>query len=205
MLAAARAGIREYMNTGFVVAMAAQMAVATYGRPTDIVSRREEWIIVSSWGDDAEFLTIATTGTEAAGDGAAPHGLQPHSTFLGVLLSRGPAGTDDIYLLVRHLPDGISVAGVFFPADGYARVERGEPMRLVAAGRQAHSVGQVAGRELRVDVPHPAPHDTAATAWHISGTERSWMGRFIGDQPGLTFLRRSPRVTPVGIRRRDRE
>jgi hypothetical protein len=168
------------VGTGFVVAMEASISRAGYNTPAGIYDVRREWIIVSCWGADSEYLSISCTFVAADQQGDAPDGLQPKATFLGLLASRSAADHSSVYLMVRHLPNSVPVAGVFHPTDGYARAIWTDDMLSVsAAGRHAHSVGQIMGTEVRTDVPNPAAGAAFANAWHIGATRRPWIGEFI--------------------------
>ncbi|MEA2889900.1 MAG: hypothetical protein QOI05_693, partial [Bradyrhizobium sp.] len=45
--------------------------------------------------------------------------------------------------------------------------------------RYSHSRGWLDGREVRKDIPDPAPASVEAMAWHIEATRRNWIGEFI--------------------------
>jgi hypothetical protein len=164
---------------GFVIAMAANVALAEYARPTVTGRRIRKWMIVSRLGTDNEYLTISTAGAIAGGSDQAPLGLVPINTMLGILLSAEEAD-ESIFLLVRKLPAAMQVAGSFFPSDGYARIHgRGHALRLRSSGRHSHSVGRQDGREIRQDVPDPSPNAKWTMAWHLDGVRRPWTGEFI--------------------------
>lgn len=166
-------------GTGFVVAMEAMITHALYERPTQRVARRREWVIVSRWGADNEFLSIALTGIEPMADSRVPEGLQPMTTFLGLRLPGLIAARDSCYLMVRHRPADVRVGGVYAPTDGCARLSRVKgSLSLLAAGRYAHSRGEHAGHDVIRDVPDPPPHSPDAAAWQIRGTRRPWVGEF---------------------------
>src|ERR1700755_2384169 len=103
--------------------MAADLAFATRDVRAAADCRASEWVIVSVWGTDGEFLTLSRTYVAVLSE-EAPPGLQPLATHLGVLLSRVVAGTEESskYLLRRTQPADIPVGGVFFPTDGFVRL-----------------------------------------------------------------------------------
>lgn len=173
-------------GTGFVVAMQAVIELAPYDEPMHRVSTRTEWLIVSRWGGNGEFLSLSRTGV-MRDSLTAPDGLQPRTTFLGILLPPVAAEADS-FLMVRHLPAGILVAGAFAPSDGYARLAAGDsPLSLTAAGRYAHSRGAYQGQRMLHDIPHPPPHAASAFAWHVTAVRRPWSGEFLpGGNDGLT-------------------
>jgi hypothetical protein len=72
----------------------------------------------------------------------------------------------------------IELAGTFFPADGYVLLQQRDDIRLVAQTRYSHSCGWLDGREIRKDIPDPAPSSAEAMAWHIEATRRDWIGEF---------------------------
>jgi len=74
-------------QTGFIAAMAADLAFAAYDAPAAVDHRVSEWVIVSVWGSNREYLTLSRTGVTVRSD-VAPPGLQPFGTHLGVLLNR---------------------------------------------------------------------------------------------------------------------
>jgi hypothetical protein len=189
-MAAANKTVR---SMGFVIAVQACFTTAPYDEPWRTMSQVDEWLIVSCWGAKGEFLTISHTGRDCDGNEPAPPGLRPTSTYLGLLLSRSDSGDgggalarENHYLIIRHLSEARPVAGIFLPSDGYARISiTGTEVSLQAGGRLAHSLGARRGREIRRDVPDPAPDATSTTAWHIRGTRCPWMGEFF-TQPTLS-------------------
>src|SRR5256885_841634 len=169
---------RGIMRTnGFVVAMAAEITLAAYHRPTAGLRTKLHWIIVSRCGPEAEDLTISNAWTRGAASEEAPIGIAPVKTSVGILLSDTPE--ESTFLLVRQVPE-ITIAGIFFPADGYARISGdGFALRLRSEGRHAHSLGRCAGQLIRKDVPDPAPGAKGTMAWHIEAARRAWSGEFI--------------------------
>jgi hypothetical protein len=164
----------------FVVAMAADIAQSDYAKPTLIRSRSREWLIACRWGPDGEYLSIATAGAMLDSRGlAAPDAIAPIHSLFGVLVSESETEAASTFLLVRQLPGPMELAGTFFPADGYALVEQRETISLVCKTRYSHSRGWQDGREIRKDVPDPAPASTEAMAWHIEATRRNWIGEFV--------------------------
>lgn len=169
------------LQGGFVVAMAATINVANYDKPTDIVRPMRKWTIVSRFGPESEHLTVSVTHAMLEPEAAAPIGLSPVKTAFGILLSE--TDSESMFLLVRHLPRDVRVAGTFFPADGYARL-RGSPDRLLlqVEGRHAHSRGHANARDVRYDVPEPAPGAKWTMAWHIDAERRPWTGEFLASR-----------------------
>ncbi|HEY1930900.1 MAG TPA: hypothetical protein VGG99_02720 [Acetobacteraceae bacterium] len=165
-------------GTGFVVAMEAAIELARYDVPMRRVGSRGEWIIVSRWGADGEFLSISQTGIAAEGAGDAPDGLQPDLTFLGLRMTAAGEAAETAYLMLRNLPPDLMVAGVFAPTDGYALVGLTGGLRLAASGRYAHSRGEHNGQTVFRDMPNPPPRPSLATAWHITASRRPWSGEF---------------------------
>ena len=165
---------------GFLVAMAADVGTARYERPSRIIRTRREWLIVSRWGPEGEFLTLSSTRLTPDTFSPAPIGLTPRSTCLGVLLSTQPDDSVCTFLLVRRLPPDVTVAGTFSPADGFVRLHGpvGQ-MRLTGSARYAHSIGWSKSGPVCGDVPDPAPNARGAAAWHIEAERRSWEGEFV--------------------------
>lgn len=178
----------------FVVAMAADIARSDYAKPTLIRSRSREWLIACRWGPEGEYLSIATAGAMLDPAGlVAPEAIAPIHSMIGVLVSESEIEATSTFLLVRQLPTSIELAGTFFPADGYVLLEQHEDIRLVCNTRYSHSCGWLDGREVRKDIPDPAPSSAEAMAWHIEATRRHWIGEFI---PGREFTeRRAIRAT----------
>ena len=50
---------------------------------------------------------------------------------------------------------------------------------LICKTRYSHSCGWLDGREIRKDIPDPAPSSAEAMSWHIEATRRDWIGEFI--------------------------
>jgi hypothetical protein len=164
----------------FVVAMVADIARSDYAKPTLIRSHSREWLIACRWGPDGEYLSIATAGAILDPGGLmAPDAIAPIHSLFGVLVSETDVAST--FLLVRQLPIQIELAGTFFPADGYALLQQRETISLVAKTRYSHSRGWLDGREIRKDVPDPAPSSTEAMAWHIEAKRCSWIGEFISE------------------------
>lgn len=164
----------------FVVAMAAEIARSDYAKPTLIRSRSREWLIACRWGPDGEYLSIATAGAMLDPHGAAaPDAIAPIHSLFGVLVSETEAAST--FLLVRQLPGPVELAGTFFPADGYARLQQRETISLVSKTRYSHSCGWLDGREVRKDIPDPAPSSAEAMSWHIEAKRCDWIGEFISE------------------------
>jgi len=51
----------------------------------------------------------------------------------------------------------------------------------VCKTRYSHSCGWLDGKEIRKDIPDPAPASAEAMAWHIEATRRDWIGEFISE------------------------
>jgi hypothetical protein len=167
----------------FVVAMAADIARSDYAKPTLIRSRSREWLIACRWGPDGEYLSIATAGVMLDPNGrAAPDSIAPIHSLFGVLVSESETEASSTFLLVRQLPGPIELAGTFFPADGYARLQQRETtISLVSKTRYSHSCGWLDGREIRKDIPDPAPSSAEAMSWHIEAKRCDWIGEFISE------------------------
>jgi hypothetical protein len=162
---------------GFVVAMAAIVGLASYETPTEIVRRIRKWAIVSRFGPENEYLTFSVGTSIQPRQNEAPIGLVPVKTALGILLSENEHESESVFLLARQLPRGVKIAGSFFPADGYARVNGTfSALRLRTSGRHAHSRTLLNGQDVRTDAPGPAPGAKWAMAWHIDATHRPWAG-----------------------------
>jgi hypothetical protein len=58
-------------------------------------------------------------------------------------------------------------------------LQQRETISLVCKTRYSHSCGWLDGREVRKDIPDPAPASVEAMAWHIEATRRKWIGEFI--------------------------
>ncbi|MDR3530747.1 MAG: hypothetical protein P4L90_09365 [Rhodopila sp.] len=120
---------------------------------------RFEWIIVSRFGRDGDHLSIAWT-TLPARPGEAPIQLTPQQTALAVRRQGASARAAATFQLIRSLPEGLTVAGDFVPAEGYVRLYGGgERLRLRSEGRCLKP-------GIRSD-------------WHVSATRASWMGEFV--------------------------
>jgi hypothetical protein len=164
----------------FVVAMAAEIARSDYAKPTLIRSRSREWLIACRWGPDGEYLSIATAGAMLEANGrSAPDAIAPIHSLFGVLVSESETEASSTFLLVRQLPGPVELAGTFFPADGYARLQQRETISLVSKTRYSHSCGWQNGREVRKDIPDPAPSSAEAMSWHIEAKRCDWIGEFI--------------------------
>src|SRR5260370_36340360 len=128
-------------------------------------------------GPEGEYLQTATAGplAELLAQ-AAPQAIKPIHSLCGVLVSE--TDSTSTFLLVRQLPVGIELAGTFFPADGYVLMQRHEDIHLVCKTRYSHSCGWLDGKEIRKDIPDPAPSSAEAMSWHIEASRRDWIGEF---------------------------
>jgi hypothetical protein len=163
----------------FVIALAADIARSDYAKPTLIRSRSREWLIACRWGPDGEYLSLATAGAILDPSGLyAPEAISPIHSMVAVLVSECEAEATSTFLLVRQLPMSIELAGTFFPADGYVLLKQRDDIRLTCETRYSHSCGWLDGKEIRKDIPDPAPSSAEAMAWHIKATRRNWIGEF---------------------------
>ena len=118
---------------------------------------------MARWGARGEYLTIGEAGPAGAAE-AAPIGLRPRRTLFGLLAEEEPGRRAGLFLLMRALPESVPVAGLFAPAEGFARL-RLTPgdLRLMAVGRDAAGAGG----------------GPAARA--VSAERRPWAGEFLDD------------------------
>ena len=173
-----------------VIAMAADIARSDYAKPTLIRSRSREWLIACRWGPDGEYLSIATAGPVTDSHAlAAPQAIAPIHSLVGVLVSESETQSTSTFLLVRQLPGAIELAGTFFPADGYVLLQQHDDIHLICKARYSHSCGWLDGREIRKDIPDPAPSSAEAMSWHIEAMRCDWIGEFI---PGTRPRERVP-------------
>src|SRR3979409_698973 len=164
----------------FVVAMAADIARSDYAKPTLIRSRSREWLIACRWGPDGEYLSMATAGRMPDSRGlVAPDTIAPIHSLFGVLVSESETDSTSTFLLVRQLPGGIELAGTFFSPHGYVLMQQHEDIHLVCKTRYSHSCGWLDGKEIRKDIPDPAPSSAEAMSWHIEAKRCNWIGEFI--------------------------
>jgi hypothetical protein len=164
----------------FVVAMAADIARSDYAKPAIIRSRSREWLIACRWGPDGEYLSIATAGAMLDPRGlAAPDAIAPIHSLFGLLVSESETEAASTFLLVRQLPGPVELAGTFFPADGYVSLQQRDTISLISKIRYSHSCGWLDGKEVRKDIPDPAPSSAEAMAWHIEAKRCDWIGEFI--------------------------
>jgi hypothetical protein len=169
---------------GFLMAMRARLAEAPYDAPYLQGPPSAEWLILCRWGAAGEYLTIARAGpAEGPAEAPPPMGLRPHTTFLGLRTAGGGEGEN--FLLARHLPEGMTVAGTFQPGEGIARLfGPAGLLRLEAAGRSAFRRGLGEAGEVRIDVPGPSLAGAEARAWRMEGWRAPWLGEFLA--PGTT-------------------
>jgi hypothetical protein len=182
----------------FVVAMAAEIARSDYAKPTLIRSRSREWLIACRWGPEGEYLSIATAGAmQTPGQRAAPDAIAPIHSLFGVLVSECEKSAASTFLLVRQLPVPIELAGTFFPADGFVRLQQRETLNLTCRTRYSHSCGWLDGREVRKDIPDPAPFSAEAMAWHIKAERCDWIGEFVSEPIRSESIRREKPAIPA--------
>ena len=171
------------LQGGFVVAMAATISIARYERPSEILRPISRWTIVTRLGPENEYLPLSTAAAIQPGQTEAPIGLSPTNTVFGILLSE--TESESMFLLLRHLPRGVNIAGTFFPAEGYAQLGGSfDQLHVRIGGRHAHSHGRLNAQDIRYDVPDPAPGSKWAMAWHVDAVHRPWSGEFFAARRG---------------------
>ena len=176
-------GRERMLQGGFVVAMAATISIARYATPSEILRPIRRWTIVSRFGPENEYLTLSTAAAIQPGQTEAPIGLSPTNTVFGILLSE--TESESMFLLLRHLPRGVNIAGTFFPAEGYAQLGGSfDQLHIRIGGRHAHSHGRLNTQDIRYDVPVPAPGSKWAMAWHVDAVHRPWSGEFFAARRG---------------------
>jgi hypothetical protein len=154
----------------FKIAMSNELGLATYASPVSIQQRVKEWLIVTR-SASGEMLTISDAGRITGSPASAPDDLVPENTMFGLLLREDRDKAT--FLLLRHLPLNVIVAGRFFPVDGYATIDLSSGnIRLQASGRHAHSEGAIDGQKVLYDVPLPAPG--SGMAWHFDAKQVPW-------------------------------
>jgi hypothetical protein len=159
------------------MAMAADVGTASFDRPHDIQQRSREWLIVSRWGRNGEYLTLSRTCFSPVSDAEAPIALAPSVTCVGVLMTPPQVAGVDTFLLTRQLPRDVTVAGQFAPADGFVRLcGPVESLHLTASARdEPDSAG---GCDPHPDVAGMRSVAGAGT-WHINACRRPWDGEFV--------------------------
>lgn len=173
------AALRMMVPAGFVMAMRGSLRTGPYDAPHRQGAASSEWLILCRWGAEGEFLTIARAGpAEGPAEAEPPMGLRPQTTLLGLRL--GGAGEGEDFLLARHLPAEVTVAGTFQPSDGIVRL-RGPAgaLRLDAAGRSAFRRLPGEAGEALVDLPEPAPDAAERRSWRMEGWRVPWLGEFL--------------------------
>jgi hypothetical protein len=142
---------------GFVVAMRAKLiglAAPFPGGPSPC-----EWMIVSRWGMDGKYVSISWTSVPAD-PGEAPIHLKPRQSALAIGDDKSLPGDWANFLLAPSLPEGITVAGAFVPAEGYVRL-----------------CGNSLGLRMRSDGRCLIPD--LRSAWHVNARRAPWIGDFI--------------------------
>jgi hypothetical protein len=138
---------------GFVLAMRAKFTMESRAPWL-------EWMVVSRWRDEGEFLAIGRTFVRASPQQAAPIKLHPRETALATLLPL-PGSTRSTFLLMQSIPDNLTVAGTFAPAHGYAFLQ--PSLQLRAEG-------------------HCVEHGVKG-AVRCEATRVRWIGEYIEDLP----------------------
>lgn len=158
----------------FRTAMLNDLRVGPYNAPYATNSPTKEWLIATLGGPGDKYLTISDTSTTVGQDtDSAPAELSEQNSIVAVLAEDD--GDTQQFLMLRHLPEGLSIQGRFFPADGAARLSRQDGvLNLRAFGRHAHSRGTSGNQSVLHDIPNPAPNADGAINWHFSAEERPW-------------------------------
>ncbi|QIR86486.1 hypothetical protein [Paracoccus sp. AK26] len=158
----------------FRIAMLNTLRIGPYDTPYRTNAPLREWLIAARSGPTGEHLIISDTATSVdSEDIRAPDDLSEQNSIVAILAELHDSAPQ--FLMLRHLPDGVSVPGRFFPADGVAVLSLdGAALGLNAFGRHAHSRGTVDGRIVLHDIPHPAPDAEGAINWHFAALEHPW-------------------------------
>ncbi|MBX9646715.1 MAG: hypothetical protein K2X57_06645 [Xanthobacteraceae bacterium] len=121
------------------MAMAGVVSFRDDAQPVQTVRSMSRWLIVSLWGDESQFLTIALSNTSfdsrTGWPRKAPIGIASARTLLAI---RSASRTErpSEFSLTRELPASLATAGSFLPLDGYVYLDVGDtPWRLSARGR----------------------------------------------------------------------
>lgn len=158
----------------FRIAMLNTLRIGPYDTPHRTNPPAREWLIAARGGPGGNYLMISDTAV-AVGDesGSAPAGLSEQNSIVAVMAEI--SADRQQFLMLRHLPAGLSLPARFFPADGAAELTvAGNGLRLAAFGRHAHSRGSDDGQVILHDIPYPAPDAEGAINWHFAAEERPW-------------------------------
>lgn len=121
-----------------------------------------EWLIISRWGRDGEFLSLSWTG-HVVDSVQAPIQLMPMRTVIGVRDPGTRMRSGILFRLISELPETLTVAGRFMPSTG--------TIRLLGTGPRLRI--RVRGHEITTP---PGP------ALDITAVRGAWIGEFI-DEP----------------------
>lgn len=117
-----------------------------------------EWIIVSRWGVQARYLSLARTFRAALAGQGAPLDLAPVWTVIARKLFLPPA-RHECFLLQARPPARVGMAGAFTPAEGHIRLSGAQhSLRVFAEGRY--------------------PAQAGAAAWRLAASRKPWMGEY---------------------------
>ena len=118
-----------------------------------------EWIIVSRWGADGRYLSVARSFRAAWAGESAPIDLAPVWTAVARQL-RLPHASHTCFSLQRTAPARVGMAGAFTPAEGHVRLSGDHgTLRLFTEGRYPWQDGKL--------------------AWRLTATRKPWIGEYI--------------------------
>lgn len=167
------------LHQGFILAMTADIRLCDYAKPDLVRGKKTEWLLVSRWGDNGEYLCISIAGPRTGAQDEDPAAMRPTLSLVGTLVSNTVRRRWSEFLILRNNVPDVQLAGVFFPADGYARLEGStSALRLEAVVRYAHVCREENGREMRTQVPQLELASEAMT-WQISARRTEWVGNFV--------------------------
>jgi hypothetical protein len=147
---------------------------------------RKEWLIVARWGAQGEYLTIGLTHSTPDATSAAPVGLTPRRTFLGIRVSGADPGDDGPFLLANSLPLDIPVAGTFIPAQGYIRLLGPPRDPCLTAWLVSPGASGCPGTQSQAHQPGIRAVPPGGLAYFIEARRRYWPGEFL--ESGVTPL-----------------
>lgn len=179
----------------FRIAMFNRLGIGPYFLPARTDKSAEEWLIIERSGTNGDYLVISNAeATEASTGYEAPADLVETRSIFGILIDIAPSGEEATFLFTRNLVGEQSVSGHFFPADGYATLERYRgQIQLRAAGRYAHETdgktrSGIRGPAFRhIPEPTPAAHGTARN-WHCNAIMRPWINQCLDEPAHLELL-----------------
>jgi len=138
--------------------------MGSYLKPFNVLRNTQEWLIISRWGDNGEFLTVSDTKSEKKPEDInAPKDLTENQTMICVLIQEFE--DEAHFLMVRKDYDKLIIRGNYYPVDGYCKLfKKDGQLQINAGGRHIHD-------KEGNDIPYHSGDENEGMSWIFNAFE----------------------------------